>query len=212
MWVCAGSKRLGDRASFGRGDAADRGELGERHEPAQTHIHDEASAIGFHHLGLDDLASLVKLDHPAPLTPASRAAGGEDDAAVGTFGLTDRRDDRVADCDIGSFCARFTKGKNASRAAAEINEGLVAAYRGDDTLYDLAGAKRTERVLVLLDAGEELFHRLRLGRFALRYASRGPCPPPPSPPRPPPPLPGPARRGASGAPRLRFANRAQLVG
>src|SRR5207302_8715137 len=147
---------------FARGDAADRGEWGERHEPAQTHIHDEASAIGFHHLGLDDLAGLVKLDHPAPLTPASRAAGGEDDAAVGTFGLNDRRDDRVADCDIGSFCARFTKGKNASRAAAEINEGLVAAYRGDDTLYDLAGAKRTERVLVLLDAGEELFHRLRL--------------------------------------------------
>src|SRR2546428_8332721 len=40
-----GSKRLGDRASFGRGEAADRGELGERHKPAQTDIHDEASAI-----------------------------------------------------------------------------------------------------------------------------------------------------------------------
>jgi len=116
--------------------------------------------------------------------------------------LNDRRDDRVADRDIRSFCARFTKGKDAGRAAAEINEGLIAAYRGDDPLDDLAGAKRTERALVLLDAGEELFHRLRLGRFALRYASGGPCPLGPYPCSPDVRIDGHDWRGANDVPRL----------
>src|SRR2546430_2729938 len=132
--------------------------------------------------------------------------------ALGTLGLKARRDDRAADCDVRSFCARFTKGKDAGRAAAEINEGLIAAYRGDDPLDDLAGAKRTERALVLLDAGEELFHRLRLGRFALRYASGGPRPPGPYPRSPNFPIDGHDSTGANDMPPLRLAKPGSVGG
>jgi hypothetical protein len=69
--------------------------------------------------------------------------------------LHDRGDNSVANCDIGAFSARFSQRKDARRATAEVNEGLIAAHGGDDALNDLARAERPEFAFV-----EELFHRL----------------------------------------------------
>jgi hypothetical protein len=69
--------------------------------------------------------------------------------------LDDRGDNSVAYCDIRSFSARFTQGKHAGGASAEIDKRLIPAHGGHDALNDLARTERPE-----LAAFEELFHRL----------------------------------------------------
>jgi DNA-binding NarL/FixJ family response regulator/putative methionine-R-sulfoxide reductase with GAF domain len=74
--------------------------------------------------------------------------------------LDHRGNDSVANRDIRSFSARFPQGEHARRPSAKINEGFIAAHRRDNAFDDLAWTERTERALVFIDAGQELFHRL----------------------------------------------------
>src|SRR5437879_12982301 len=96
-------KSVGARTAFGGGEASDGGELRQGDEAAQADVDDEASAIRFDDLGLDDLTARLELGHPGPLSSAACSAHRKDDTAVRSLGLDHRGHDSVADCDIRSF-------------------------------------------------------------------------------------------------------------